>query len=276
VPGAADPQQAALGAGTPAVAALVEKYARSYYRRAASGAAGEAAVTLAAVLALGFFLGMRHATDADHVLAVSTIVSRQRTLQAAAPIGVLWGIGHTLTILLVGGAILLFGIVIPPRLGLSMELSVALMLVLLGALNVRSVLKDARAIAGGHSHSAEPGHVHAEGGWRPGSLRPLGVGVVHGLAGSAAVALLVLGAIRDASLGLVYLLVFGAGTIAGMVLITTVLAVPLAAAARRFERFHRMLGMVTGIASVLFGMLLVYEIGFVNGLFTSEVHWTPE
>lgn len=99
------------------------------------------AMSLAAVLALGFFLGMRHATDADHVVAVSTIVSRQRTLRAAAPIGMLWGVGHTLTILLVGGAILLFGIVIPPRLGLGMELSVALMLVLLGALNVRSVLR---------------------------------------------------------------------------------------------------------------------------------------
>jgi high-affinity nickel permease len=233
-------------------------------------------VTLTAVLALGFFLGMRHATDADHVMAVSTIVSRQRTLQAAAPIGMLWGLGHTLTILLVGGVILLFGVVIPPRLGLSMELSVAIMLVLLGGLNVRSVLKDAQAIAGGHSHAAEHGHTHVHGSWRPGSLRPLGIGVVHGLAGSAAVALLVLGAISDARLGLIYLLVFGAGTIAGMVLITTALAVPVAAAARRFERFHRVLGVVTGVASVLFGMLLVYEIGFVNGLFTSEATWTPE
>src|SRR6185436_19233465 len=113
-------------------------------------------MNLAAVLALGFFLGMRHATDADHVVAVSTIVSRQRTLRAAAPIGMLWGVGHTLTILLVGGAIILFGIVVPPRLGMGMELSVALLLVLLSALNVRSVLRDAHAIAGGHSH-APPG-----------------------------------------------------------------------------------------------------------------------
>src|SRR3954467_12255762 len=124
-------------------------------------------MSLAAVLALGFFLGMRHATDADHVVAVSTNVSRQRTLRAAAPIGMLWGIGHTLTILLVGGAIILFGIVIPPRLGLGMELSVALMLVLLGALNVRSVLRDVRTLAGAPAHSPAhvgAGHPHAHAG----------------------------------------------------------------------------------------------------------------
>jgi hypothetical protein len=252
-------------------------------------------MSLAAVLALGFFLGMRHATDADHVVAVSTIVSRQRTLRAAAPIGMLWGIGHTVTILLVGGAIILFGIVLPPRLGLGMELSVALMLVLLGALNVHSVLRDAQALAGGPAHSLEhagPGHPHpharqpeprAEASGRSARrlgggftvLRPLFIGIVHGLAGSAAVALLVLGAINDAPLAVAYLLVFGAGTIAGMVLITTALAVPLTAAAQRFAGFHRLLGVATGLASVLFGVLLVYEIGFVQGLFRSEVHWSP-
>jgi hypothetical protein len=254
-------------------------------------------MSLAAVLALGFFLGMRHATDADHVVAVSTIVSRQRTLRAAAPIGMLWGIGHTLTILLVGGAIILFGIIIPPRLGLGMELSVALMLVLLGALNVRSVLRDAQALAGAPAHPIEQAgvghghrHTHARqpnpcekesgrsahrmaGGFAV--LRPLLIGIVHGLAGSAAVALLVLGAINDAPLAVAYLLVFGAGTIAGMVLITTALALPLTAAAQRFAGFHRMLGVATGLASVLFGTLLDYEIGFVQGLFRSEVHWSP-
>ena len=260
-----------------------------------AGSAIVALMSLAAVLALGFFLGMRHATDADHVVAVSTIVSRQRTLRAAAPIGMLWGVGHTVTILLVGGAIILFGIVIPPRLGLGMELSVALMLVVLGALNVRSVLRDAREMAGqgpsglGHSHAALGASWHShvlahEHGqprparlaqWRAGRLRPLFVGIVHGLAGSAAVALLVLGAINDATLALAYLLVFGAGTIAGMVLITTALAVPLAAAAQRFVGFHRLLGIATGLASVIFGAVLVYQIGFVDGLFRPEAHGSP-
>ena len=164
-------------------------------------------VSLLSILFLGFFLGMRHATDPDHVVAVTTIVSRERTLRAAAPIGAIWGLGHTLTILVVGGAIILFGIVIPPRLGLTMELSVALMLILLGGLNVAVIVRQASAVGRRGAHAEDGGHeaVHAAiarldrrlgrfGAYR--FVRPLVVGVVHGLAGSAAVALLVLGTIR--------------------------------------------------------------------------------
>ena len=97
-------------------------------------------ITLFSVIALGFFLGMRHATDPDHVIAVTTIVSRQRSMRHAAVIGALWGISHTITIFLVGSAIILFGVVIPPRLGLTMELSVGLMLILLGILNLPRIL----------------------------------------------------------------------------------------------------------------------------------------
>jgi ABC-type nickel/cobalt efflux system permease component RcnA len=97
--------------------------------------------TLLAVIALGFFLGMRHATDPDHVIAVTTIVARQRTLKHAAWIGVLWGVGHSVTILLVGAAIILFGMVIPTRIGLTMELCVGLMLILLGVLNLTGIMR---------------------------------------------------------------------------------------------------------------------------------------
>ena len=210
---------------------------------------------LLSVVLLGFFLGMRHATDADHVIAVTTIVSRQRSVRAAAWTGVLWGLGHTLTILAVGGAIVLFGVVIPPRVGLGMEFSVALMLILLGILTLTGVtgrLHEARAAdhhagsqAAQHAHAHAHGdyvhshvhghapdtHGHAEGATpqarldlalgRFGAyqvLRPLVVGLVHGLAGSAAVALLVLAAIRDPWWAAGYLLVFGVGTIAGMML----------------------------------------------------------
>jgi high-affinity nickel-transport protein len=214
------------------------------------------ALNVVSFLFLGFFLGMRHATDADHVVAVSTIVSQARTARAAAPIGILWGLGHTLTILLVGGAIILFGIVIPARVGLGMELSVAMMLVVLGGLNVRGVVRDVRV------RSVR-------------SVRPVIIGVVHGLAGSAAVALLVLGTIREPAWALGYLVVFGAGTIAGMLLITTALAFPIAAAAQRFDHFNRTLCAVTGLASIAFGAVLFYEIGFVQGLFTGSPQWSP-
>ena len=114
---------------------------------------------LLAIVLLGFFLGMRHATDPDHVVAVTTIVSRERTMLHAALIGALWGLGHTFTILVVGSAIILFKLTIPPRLGLSMELSVGFMLILLGVLNLTGLMRRAiewitirRLGPGAHSH----------------------------------------------------------------------------------------------------------------------------
>ncbi|HEY4156513.1 MAG TPA: high-affinity nickel-transport family protein [Polyangiaceae bacterium] len=229
-----------------------------------------------AVLALGFFLGMRHATDADHVVAVSAIVSRERSPRAALWIGALWGLGHSATILFVGGAIVLFGLVIPPRLGLSLEMSVAVMLVVLGALNLSGGLRGIQAAAHDDSstHSAG-GHTHrplAAGAWR---LRPLCVGLVHGLAGSAAVALLVLATITDARWALGYLAIFGFGTVLGMMLLTSALSVPLAAAARRFASFDRGIARATGFLSVAFGLFLAYRIGIHDGLFTSSANFTP-
>src|SRR5439155_2654355 len=213
-------------------------------------------ITLVSIMALGFFLGMRHATDPDHVIAVTTIVSRQRNVRYAALIGLLWGLGHTITIFVVGTAIILFDLVIPPRIGLSMELSVGLMLIVLGVANVRSFLRampePPRPDAGilhshahshgdyvhTHSHGHRPGaHTHADNktplgfvdrvllrlrAYRP--VRPLVIGIVHGLAGSAAVALLVLATIRNTRWAVAYLLVFGLGTVAGMMLITMSIA----------------------------------------------------
>src|SRR5882724_6536347 len=97
-------------------------------------------VTFSSIMALGFFLGMRHATDPDHVIAVTTIVSRQRSVRHAALIGVLWGLGHTITIFVVGSAIILFGLVIPPKVGLTMELSVGVMLILLGISSLSGIM----------------------------------------------------------------------------------------------------------------------------------------
>src|SRR5258706_6768823 len=136
---------------------------------------------LLSILALGFFLGMRHATDSDHVVAVTTIVSREKSVLSASLVGALWGLGHTLTILLVGGAIIVFGIVVPARVGLTMEFSVALMLVVLGALNVAGFRRDVLAIQAGH-HDVAQGKP-AEGGLgRYQVFRSLVVGTVHGLA----------------------------------------------------------------------------------------------
>jgi high-affinity nickel permease len=214
-------------------------------------------LTSLSVLALGFLLGMRHATDPDHVVAVTTIVSYQRSVARAAGIGALWGAGHTATIVLVGGAILLFRVAVPPRLGLAMEFAVAVMLVLLGLRNVRTA-------GGGRGVSR----------WSP--LRPIAVGFVHGLAGSAFVAMLVLTAIPSPVVGIVYLLVFGVGTVAGMTVITAAIAVPSAYAATRLNGAQRYVQVAAGVASVCFGLFLAHRVGVVDGLFAATPHWTPQ
>src|SRR5262249_47092888 len=155
------------------------------------------------------------------------IVSRERSVRGAGLIGALWGIGHTVTILAVGGAILVFDVVISPRLGLTMEFTVAVMLVLLGTMNLTGAMQHIEEVA--HEHRDEK-HASAEAsdaraprfGWLR-VIKPVTVGVVHGLAGSAAVALLVLTTIHDPRWGLFYLLVFGVGTVAGMILLTSLM-----------------------------------------------------
>ena len=211
----------------------------------------------AALLALSVLLGMRHATDADHVVAVTTIVSRQRGLRRAAAVGALWGLGHTATILVVGGAIVLFGVVIPPRLGLWLEMGVAAMLILLGALNLKG-----RAAAGPDLPPVRASRSQ-DLGWRP-----LAVGVVHGLAGSAAVALLVLSTFREPGWAILYLAIFGLGTVLGMMLVTSAMTMPLAAASRRFSSLERLTARLTGALSLTFGLVLAYRLGVVDGLFT--------
>jgi cytochrome c biogenesis protein CcdA len=212
-------------------------------------------MTLFSILALGFFLGMRHATDSDHVIAVTTIVSQQRKVSSAALTGISWGIGHSFTLLIVGAAIVIFGVVVPERLGMSLEFCVGLMLVLLGLLNLGSFRRSQNEA---HEHS----HRHGS------SLRfrPVVVGAVHGLAGSAALALLVLPMIREPIWAIVYLLIFAAGTIAGMMLITAIIAVPITYSAKRFQSFNRHIGTAAGAFSIAFGLFLVHQIGFVQGL----------
>jgi high-affinity nickel-transport protein len=230
------------------------------------------------LLALGFFLGMRHATDTDHVVAVTTIVTRERTPRAAIGIGALWGLGHTATILLVGGSIVVFGLVIPPHVGLSMEMSVAAMLVVLGAANLTGALRHIDQAAHGAHSAAHPPHLEEppSDSRRHGRLwRPLAVGVVHGLAGSAAVALLVLTTVRDAASALVYLAVFGAGTVLGMMLLTTAMAAPIAALGARFGSLERTMARATGLVSIAVGLFLAYQIGVVDGLFSSQPVWDP-
>ena len=256
-------------------------------------------ITVLSLVFMGFVLGMRHATDPDHVVAVSTIVTRQPSTRAALLIGTMWGVGHTLTIMVVGGALVFFAFVIPPRLGLTLEMGVALMLIVLGMWNLVGFLEQVRTIrrpqhagaglapAYSHSHGAivhfHGGHVGSEQhqhheppmiewlDWRLSGLdtyqliRPLVVGLVHGLAGSAAVALLVLALIKNPWWAMAYLVVFGIGTIAGMMVITAAMGAVLAYASSRSYRVDS-LRFASGFVSVGFGLFLAYQIAIVDGL----------
>jgi ABC-type nickel/cobalt efflux system permease component RcnA len=276
-------------------------------------------IAFLSIIAVGFFLGMRHATDPDHVIAVATIVTRQRNFARAALIGAFWGLGHTVTIFVVGAGIILFNLIIPARVGLSMELSVGLMLIILGIMNLAGFLRSVPGLPlaahdndGHDEHTHHQGtvhsHPHSHGDYvhshrhvhqpevhphapdqtplafldrmlaRSGAyqhLRPLAVGIVHGLAGSAAVALLVLNTIRNAHWAIAYLLIFGLGTIAGMMVITLSLASTLRFVGRS-QRVASKLAMASGVLSLAFGLLVVYQIGFASGLFTAHPLWTPK
>lgn len=277
----------------------------------------ETTISVTSLLFLGFWLGMRHATDADHVIAIATIVAKQRRLRGAALIGAAWGVGHTLTITVVGGLIILLGVTIPPRLGLAMEFAVGIMLVALGILSLTGLNLGRRAAphqsvtAHGHDHMhLDHAHAHAHGdyvhshphghdhephghredltpiarldrSWFGATslyalLRPFVIGIVHGLAGSAAVALVVLAAIRDPIWAMAYLLLFGAGTVAGMMVITTALSAPFALTASNLPRFNWNLRVAAGLVSFGFGLFLIYDIGFAQGgLFTDAPRWDP-
>jgi hypothetical protein len=211
--------------------------------------------------ALGFLLGLKHATDADHVVAITTIVSRERSFRRASWIGGLWGIGHSLTVFLVGGALVIFRIAMPPRVGLALEFGVALMLILLGFNNLRA------GAAAPHTHDVP---VKFNG------IRPVAIGVVHGLAGSAAAALLVLAAIPQTWYALAYLFIFGVGTIAGMTLITAMLAVPSVYAADRVVRLQHGIRLAAGALSLVFGVFVAREIIVTGGLFSTAPSWIPK
>lgn len=259
---------------------------------------------LLALAGFGFLLGMRHATDADHVIAVTTILNRSRRFLHTTLIGALWGLGHTITVVIVGVAIIVFNVVIPPPVGLAMEFAVALMLIGLGILNLtgglRSITERLTPPAPMHGHPHEHvhahdetddehahGHAHLHGHGRDARLdlvqtfgwyqliRPVAVGLVHGLAGSAAVALLVLATIEDTGSALAYLVIFCVGVAAGMAVLTTVIGLPFWVARARSAQINRWLTIGSGVLSLAFGVYLAYQIGIVDGLFTGDFNWEP-
>ena len=236
-------------------------------------------MTLASILALGFLLGMRHATDADHLAAVATLATRSRSVSHTVLQGVAWGTGHTLTLMLFGGAVLVAGAVVPARAAQALELAVGVMLVLLGA-DALYRLRRQRIHFHAHRHAGGVAHFHAHSHRGEGAphdparhehphprgfpARALLVGMVHGMAGSAALVLLSLEALRSPAWGLVYIAIFGLGSILGMAALSAAIAVPLRLSSRRLTRAHDGLTAAVGLATLLIGCFIVYRVGIAD------------
>lgn len=208
-----------------------------------------------ALLAFGLLFGVRHALDPDHVIAIATISARTRSVRRSVKVGAAWGLGHTLTILVLGGAMVLFRTVISARAGLAMEFAVALMLIVLGVGNLVS------------ARQLEPA--------APSPLRPFIIGMVHGMAGSAALVLLVLATIDDSATGLLYLLSFGVGTIAGMMIVTSLMTVPMGVVGGRTVASRRWLTAASGLVSVVFGVVMMHGLGGPLALLAANSAFIP-
>ena len=214
---------------------------------------------------VGFVLGLRHALDPDHVAAVSTILGEQRSLRRSSLVGTFWGLGHALSLLLAGGALLVLRLSVPPVVERWMESTVAVMLVVLGAAALRSGLRGVTLHAHRHTHDGhEHVHLHAHHAAAPAGHRhvhPLGVGwrpflvgTVHGLAGSGAVAVLALSAAPSLAAGLAYILMLGLGAVAGMLVLSTLLSLPLALLPERHAQLHRRFQVLAGACTLALGL----------------------
>lgn len=253
----------------------------------AVNASGEASKPLSslgafAVLGLGLIFGLKHATEVDHIVAVSTIVSEHRSILRSALVGGLWGVGHTISLVLVGVVVLVLRVSIPERVANWLEFGVALMIIALGASAFLRALRgradihlhehshDGVAHTHLHFHERETAHqgtarAHAHPVSHIG-LKPLIVGAMHGLAGSAALTLLVLTQIQSTALGLLYLAVFGLGSIFGMLLVSGLVGLPFALGARRLSGVSQGMQTVAGALSIAFGLWYAYETGIASGL----------
>jgi len=239
---------------------------------------------LISVLLLGLLFGMKHAMEADHVAAVASLATRSSSPAEAARFGIAWGLGHTITLFVFGSAVLLLGLTIPDTMAHALELAVGVMLVVLGADVVRRMWKQGLHIHphrhGGerhlHLHDHPPvkaaipaphAHVpHSHTHKRILPLRALCVGLVHGMAGSAALVLLTLGTIESVWLGIAYIALFGLGSIGGMMVLSFAIGLPLRLTAHKLGNLYSGLTFAIGLLTIFLGASIVWQIGVEQGL----------
>src|SRR2546429_3318112 len=229
--------------------------------------------TLIGLLGLGLILGLRHALDPDHIAAVSTIVSESRSVRRSSLIGAFWGLGHTMSLLCAGVVVIALKVQISDRVALWMEFAVALMLIFLGLKATLRSLRGWKLHRHRHRHDGSTHshlHLHREGDEQAhrhrhlirSGARPFLVGMVHGMAGSAALTLLVLATIPSAVAGLIYVAVFGLGSVGGMLIMSSLISLPFVLTRKRFNVLSEGLQVAVGLFSLSFGLFLVWQYGF--------------
>lgn len=238
------------------------------------------------VLFLGFLIGMRHAVEADHVAAVASLVTRCHSVRESVRLGSAWGLGHTLTLFLFGSVVILMDVMLPERMAMMLEFAVGIMLVVLGIDVIRRVIRE-RLHFHGHSHIGEGqhgddirhfhAHSHVDEGPHEDSahqhthrkkipLRALLIGMMHGMAGSAALIILTLQTVTSPLTGLIYMLLFGLGSVIGMALLSAIIMIPLRRSAQRLTWFYNGLQTAVGFGTLLLGGYVLFEIGVIEGL----------
>ena len=228
-------------------------------------------VSIISILAFGFVLGLKHAVEADHVAAVSTIASEHPSIIGSSFVGALWGIGHTISLLIAGALIVLLHIEISNRVSLVLEFIVGLMLIVLGANALRKLLRGGHLHMHVHEHGARVHahpHIHDRHNQSQAHThhglklhrRPIIIGMIHGLAGSGALMLLVLSTIRQPAIALIYVLIFGIGATGGMMIMSALVGLPAKLTAHRFTRANAILRGAAGVFSVALGLFITFEI----------------
>lgn len=229
--------------------------------------------SLLAILSLGFILGIKHAIEPDHVIAVSTIASRTKKLWRSSLAGVFWGIGHTVTLFIVGIFLILMKIEIPDKWAMSLEFLVGVMIVYLG---ITSIFSFKKIHVDEHGHEGEQHrhfydtkdteHIQSNKHRDISYIKSMIIGFVHGLAGSAAMAILTMSMVNNVLEGAIYMVVFGIGTIIGMLLCTTIIGIPFVVSTNKIVA-NKVLTQITGVISIVFGFYYMYNLGITEGLF---------
>lgn len=220
-------------------------------------------VTLFSVLALGFVLGIRHAMEPDHMIAVSTIASQSRKLWQASLAGVFWGIGHTVTLFIIGLIFIMMKNDISEKWSLTLEFLVGIMLVYLGITAMLSIRKKQN-----HSHLHQHENmIHLTKVKKSTYYKSLFIGFVHGIAGSGAMVLLTMSTVQSVWQGAVYIMVFGLGTVIGMLIFTTIIGIPFIISMKRMVASKALI-LTTGMISTIFGIYYMYNLGVNDGLFS--------